>query len=143
MQVEWLSMVPCTMLKVNVTDVLSFYCLQNRVKVFMEFMEQNRHDKVSVDADQSEQLIRLLDAVVIRLEGGTDYDLLALDEPRPAASSSGQGSAGAGANHASKSGSAAAGGQVADKQGSGDGDIKSGSVKEEEEESKPFILGEE
>jgi hypothetical protein len=128
-----------------------FYFLQNRVKVFMEFMEQNRLDKVSVDADQSEQLIRLLDAVVIRLEGGTDYDLLALDEPRPAGSGSGQGSAVVGANQASKSSSATAGGQTADKQGSGDSDIKSGSVKEEEEdeeeeeeeEPKPFILGEE
>jgi hypothetical protein len=110
----------------------------------MEFMEQNRLDKVSVDADQSEQLIRLLDAVVIRLEGGTDYDLLALDEPRSAASGSGQGSAGAGSNQTSKAGSTTAGGQAADKHGSGDSDIKSGSIKEEEEgESKPFILGEE
>lgn len=109
----------------------------------MEFMEHNRLDKVSVDADQSEQLIRLLDAVVIRLEGGTDYDLLALDEPRPAGSGSGQGSAGVAASQTSKLGSASAGGQTADKQGSGDNDIKSGSVKEEEEESKPFILGEE
>jgi hypothetical protein len=109
----------------------------------MEFMEQNRLDKVSVDADQSEQLIRLLDAVVIRLEGGTDYDLLALDEPRPVTSGSGQGSAGPGSNQTSKAGSVTAG-QVTEKQGSGDADVKAGSVKEEEEEeSKPFILGEE
>jgi hypothetical protein len=119
------------------------YLLQNRVKVFMEFLEQNRLDKVSVDADQSEQLIRLLDAVVIRLEGGTDYDLLALDEPRPTTSGSGQGSAGPGSNQTSKAGAVTAG-QVTEKQGSGDADVKAGSVKEEEEEqSKPFILGEE
>ncbi|XP_023713945.1 serrate RNA effector molecule homolog isoform X4 [Cryptotermes secundus] len=116
--------------------------LKNRVKVFMEFMEQNRLDKVSVDADQSEQLIRLLDAVVIRLEGGTDYDLLALDEPRPATSASGQGSAGPGSNQTSKAGTVTAG-QVTEKQGSGDAEVKAGSVKEEEEEEpKPFILGE-
>lgn len=120
-----------------------FYILQNRVKVFIEFMEQSRLGTVSVDADQSEQLIRLLDAVVIRLEGGTDYDLLALDEPRPVGSGSGQGSAGVGANQTSKPSSATAGGQTAEKQGSGDSDVKPGSVKEEEDESKPFILGEE
>jgi hypothetical protein len=109
----------------------------------MEFLEQNRLEKVSVDADQSEQLIRLLDAVVIRLEGGTDYDLLALDEPR-STSGSGQGSAGGGLNQNSKAGTAAAGGQAADKQCSADSDVKSGSIKgEEEEESKPFILGDE
>ena len=89
----------------------------------MEFLEQVRFEKVSVDADQSEHLIRLLDAVVIRLEGGTDYDLLALDEPRPAAGS--------------------VSGKVGDKPASGE-DVKSESVKEEEEEDpKPFILGEE
>lgn len=122
--------------------MFSNFVLQNRVKVFMEFLEQNRLDKVTVDADQSEQLIRLLDAVVIRLEGGTDYDLLALDEPRPATSGSGQGSAGPGSNQTSKAGTVTAS-QVTEKQGSGDVDVKAGSVKEEEEESKPFILGEE
>ncbi|PSN55053.1 Serrate RNA effector molecule [Blattella germanica] len=112
--------------------------LKNRVKVLMEFLEQTRLEKVSVDADQSEQLIRLLDAVVIRLEGGTDYDLLALDEPRPAANT-GQGSTGSGSNQTAKSGTAAGQGE---KQASGD-EVKAESVKEEEEEEpKPFILGE-
>jgi len=107
----------------------------------MEFLEQNRLEKVSVDADQSEQLIRLLDAVVIRLEGGTDYDLLALDEPR-STSGSGQGSVGTGLNQSSKAGTATTG-QTVDKQGAAD-DVKTGSIKdEEEEEAKPFILGEE
>lgn len=56
--------------------------LKNRVNVFLEFLDNGRLDKVSVDADQSEHLIRLLDAVVIRLEGGTEHDLLVLDEPK-------------------------------------------------------------
>ncbi|KAJ9586176.1 hypothetical protein L9F63_020181 [Diploptera punctata] len=108
--------------------------LHNRVKVFMEFLEQLRFDKVSVDADQSELLIRLLDAVVIRLEGGTDYDLLALDEPRPTASA-GPGSAGSGSNQTNKTGDKSSE-KAAD-------DVKAESVKEEdEEEPKPFILGE-
>lgn len=46
----------------------------------MEFLDTGRLDKVSVDAEQSEQLIKLLDAAVIRLEGGTDLDLSVLDE---------------------------------------------------------------
>ncbi|XP_075217478.1 arsenic resistance protein 2 isoform X2 [Lycorma delicatula] len=54
--------------------------LKKRVEVFMEFMENGRVERVSVDADQSEQLMKLLDAVVIRLEGGTDLDLTILDE---------------------------------------------------------------
>ncbi|XP_054277475.1 serrate RNA effector molecule homolog isoform X2 [Macrosteles quadrilineatus] len=54
--------------------------LKKRVEVFMEFMESGRLDKVSVDADQSEQLIKLLDAAVIKLEGGNDFDLQILDE---------------------------------------------------------------
>lgn len=54
--------------------------LQKRVDVFMEFMESGRLDKVAVDAEQSEQLIKLLDAAVIRLEGGSDLDLTILDE---------------------------------------------------------------
>ena len=36
---------------------------------------------MSVDADQSDQLLKLLDSVVIKLEGGTDLDLQILDQP--------------------------------------------------------------
>lgn len=38
----------------------------------MGFLEAKRFDELSVDADQSERLVKLLDAVVIKLEGGTD-----------------------------------------------------------------------
>uniref|UniRef100_A0A1B6E5E1 SERRATE/Ars2 N-terminal domain-containing protein n=2 Tax=Clastoptera arizonana TaxID=38151 RepID=A0A1B6E5E1_9HEMI len=61
--------------------------LKRRVDVFMEFLDSGRLDKVAVDAEQSEQLIKLLDAVVIRLEGGSELDLTILDEapevPKP------------------------------------------------------------
>lgn len=50
--------------------------------VFLEFLDKDRLDKVSVDSDQSEALIKLLDAVVIRLEGGTDNDLLVLEHTK-------------------------------------------------------------
>lgn len=36
---------------------------------------------MSVDIDKSDKLIRLLDTVVIKLEGGTEEDLKELDEP--------------------------------------------------------------
>lgn len=34
-----------------------------------------------MDVDKSDKLIRLLDTVVIKLEGGTEEDLKELDEP--------------------------------------------------------------
>ena len=42
-------------------------------------MDIARFDQLSVDADQSERLVKLLDAVVIKLEGGTDLDLQVLE----------------------------------------------------------------
>lgn len=42
-------------------------------------MECNRVDNVSVDADNPDPLVHLLDSVVIKLEGGTDFDLTVLD----------------------------------------------------------------
>lgn len=43
--------------------------------VFRELYEGGRLEKISVDADQSDQLLKLLDSVVIKLEGGSDLDL--------------------------------------------------------------------
>ena len=51
-----------------------------RVDTLLKMMEQGRLDQLSVDADQSEKLVKLLDGVVIKLEGGTDMDLLVLDQ---------------------------------------------------------------
>ena len=49
----------------------------------MGLLENKETEKVSVDADQSDALLRLLDAVVIKLEGGTDDDLKILDIKPP------------------------------------------------------------
>lgn len=49
----------------------------------MELLQQGDLDKVTVDVDKSDKLIRLLDTVVIKLEGGTEEDLKVLDEPPP------------------------------------------------------------
>ncbi|XP_071519676.1 serrate RNA effector molecule homolog isoform X5 [Panulirus ornatus] len=54
--------------------------LKRRVSVFTELYEANRMENISVDADQSDQLLKLLDSVVIKLEGGTDLDLQVLDQ---------------------------------------------------------------
>lgn len=50
------------------------------MKVFLECLEKDWFSKISVDSDQSEQLVKLLDSMVIKLEGGTDLDLKVLDE---------------------------------------------------------------
>lgn len=54
--------------------------LKRRIAVFCGLDGTGRLD-VNVDADQSHQLLNLLDSVVIKLEGGTDLDLQVLDEP--------------------------------------------------------------
>lgn len=48
--------------------------------MFLELLEGGVIESVSVDSDQSDKIIRLLDTVVIKLEGGTDEDLKVLDE---------------------------------------------------------------
>lgn len=49
------------------------------MEVFLEMLKFNEIDKVSIDADQADVLLRLLDAVVIKLEGGTEEDLQILN----------------------------------------------------------------
>lgn len=46
-------------------------------------MDAGELDKVSVDVDKTDKLIRLLDTVVIKLEGGSEEDIKALDQPPP------------------------------------------------------------
>uniref|UniRef100_A0A0L8I2E3 Serrate RNA effector molecule homolog n=1 Tax=Octopus bimaculoides TaxID=37653 RepID=A0A0L8I2E3_OCTBM len=55
--------------------------LRRRLEIFLELMNQKRVDACSVDVDRSDDLIKLLDAAVIKLEGGDDTDLKVLDEP--------------------------------------------------------------
>ncbi len=51
------------------------------MKTLMDVMGEGRFDQVTIDADQSEKLVKLLDTVVIKLEGGTELDLQVLDSP--------------------------------------------------------------
>ncbi|KAG8195771.1 hypothetical protein JTE90_004777 [Oedothorax gibbosus] len=55
--------------------------LKRRLAVFMDLFEKGWVDGVKIDQENTEQIIRFLDAVVIKLEGGTDFDLKALDQP--------------------------------------------------------------
>lgn len=54
--------------------------LKRRLNVFLELLNTNWIDSVSIDVEKATQIVRLLDAAVIKLEGGTDFDLKSLDE---------------------------------------------------------------
>ncbi|XP_067627110.1 serrate RNA effector molecule homolog isoform X1 [Eurosta solidaginis] len=54
--------------------------LKNRLNVFNEVLENGQIKAVTIDTSQTDPLLRLLDTVVIKLEGGTDNDLKILDE---------------------------------------------------------------
>lgn len=49
--------------------------LQKRVDVFESFWKMSKFESVSIDGDKSEPILKLLDSVVILLEGGSDNDL--------------------------------------------------------------------
>lgn len=49
------------------------------MEIFLELLDSRDIDQVSVDADQADSLLHLLDAVVIKLEGGTQEDLQVLN----------------------------------------------------------------
>ncbi|XP_041473947.1 serrate RNA effector molecule homolog isoform X3 [Lytechinus variegatus] len=60
--------------------------IDRRLRVFLEMLDRGEVNKVTLQADKSEGVTRLLDAVVIRLEGGNDFDLTILDQPESARS---------------------------------------------------------
>uniref|UniRef100_A0A672JSL2 Serrate, RNA effector molecule n=1 Tax=Salarias fasciatus TaxID=181472 RepID=A0A672JSL2_SALFA len=55
--------------------------LHNRLNVFTFLMENSWFDNVSLDIEQTPAIIKVLDAAVIKMEGGTDHDLRILDMP--------------------------------------------------------------
>ncbi|KAK1882329.1 Serrate RNA effector molecule like B [Dissostichus eleginoides] len=56
--------------------------LHNRVNVFMFLMENSWFDNVSLDIEQTPTIIKVLDAAVIKMEGGTDHDLRGGEPPK-------------------------------------------------------------
>ncbi|XP_052687226.1 serrate RNA effector molecule homolog isoform X2 [Crassostrea angulata] len=54
--------------------------LQHRCNVYMELMDSGRIEETWVDFEKSDELVKLLDAAVIKMEGGTDFDMTVLDQ---------------------------------------------------------------
>ncbi|KAJ8322203.1 hypothetical protein KUTeg_000674 [Tegillarca granosa] len=57
--------------------------LKNRCQVFRELLQANRVEGVVCDYDKQDDIVKLLDAAVIKMEGGNDFDLTVLDQPEP------------------------------------------------------------
>ncbi|XP_068705462.1 serrate RNA effector molecule homolog isoform X3 [Montipora foliosa] len=55
--------------------------MKRRLSVFLNLLKSGRVDSLSLDIDNSDGIMKLLDSVVIKLEGGTDSDLDVLDCP--------------------------------------------------------------
>jgi len=55
--------------------------LVKRVDVFQEFFATDIFTDLTLDGDKQDALIKVLDSVVIKLEGGSDFDLTILDYP--------------------------------------------------------------
>lgn len=56
------------------------FVFQKRVEVFVDLLNSGKLENVSVDVPNTTQLVKLLDTVVIKLEGGTDADLAVLEQ---------------------------------------------------------------
>ncbi|XP_077867371.1 serrate RNA effector molecule homolog [Saccoglossus kowalevskii] len=61
----------------------SLKALKNRKDAFFDLYYKQWLDAFSVDADKQDDIVRFLDAAVIKIEGGTDHDLKVLDQPPP------------------------------------------------------------
>ncbi|KAF7644954.1 hypothetical protein LDENG_00213060, partial [Lucifuga dentata] len=59
----------------------SLSALKTRLGVFLFLLDNNWLDNVSLDMDHAPAIIKLLDAAVIKMEGGTDFDLQVLEVP--------------------------------------------------------------
>ncbi|XP_051800642.1 serrate RNA effector molecule homolog [Acanthochromis polyacanthus] len=62
----------------------SLSALKTRLGVFLFLLDNNWLDNVSLDMDHAPAIIKLLDAAVIKMEGGTDLDLQVLEVPAAA-----------------------------------------------------------
>ncbi|KAK2899367.1 serrate RNA effector molecule homolog [Channa argus] len=59
----------------------SLDALKTRLSVFLFLLDNNWLDNMSLDMDHGPAIIKLLDAAVIKMEGGTDFDLQVLEAP--------------------------------------------------------------
>ncbi|KAI5128002.1 Serrate Rna Effector Molecule [Manis pentadactyla] len=54
--------------------------LQNRLRVFLSLMEGGWFDNLLLDIDKADAIVKMLDAAVIKMEGGTENDLRILEQ---------------------------------------------------------------
>uniref|UniRef100_A0A4X1UHK2 Arsenite-resistance protein 2 n=1 Tax=Sus scrofa TaxID=9823 RepID=A0A4X1UHK2_PIG len=54
--------------------------LQNRLRVFLSLMESGWFDNLLLDIDKADAIVKMLDAAVIKMEGGTENDLRILEQ---------------------------------------------------------------
>ncbi|XP_035136618.1 serrate RNA effector molecule homolog isoform X1 [Callithrix jacchus] len=54
--------------------------LQNRLRVFLSLMETGWFDNLLLDIDKADAIVKMLDAAVIKMEGGTENDLRILEQ---------------------------------------------------------------
>ncbi|RVE60941.1 hypothetical protein OJAV_G00185890 [Oryzias javanicus] len=69
----------------------SLSALKTRLGVFLFLLENSWLDRVCLDTEHAAAIVKLLDAAVIKMEGGTDFDLQVLEAPPTAAEPSGGG----------------------------------------------------
>ncbi|XP_037333682.2 serrate RNA effector molecule homolog [Pungitius pungitius] len=74
----------------------SLAALKTRLGVFLFLMDNNWLEDMSLDMDHAPAIIKLLDAAVIKMEGGTDLDLQVLELPTAAAAGEASSSGGGG-----------------------------------------------
>ncbi|XP_040887557.1 serrate RNA effector molecule homolog isoform X2 [Toxotes jaculatrix] len=70
----------------------SLAALKTRLGVFLFLLDNNWLDNISLDMDHGPAIIKLLDAAVIKMEGGTDFDLQVLEVPTAPAAAGGEAS---------------------------------------------------
>uniref|UniRef100_A0A8C0JFT2 Serrate, RNA effector molecule n=1 Tax=Chelonoidis abingdonii TaxID=106734 RepID=A0A8C0JFT2_CHEAB len=54
--------------------------LQNRLRVFLYLMDNGWFENLQLDIDKATAIVKMLDAAVIKMEGGTENDLKILDQ---------------------------------------------------------------
>uniref|UniRef100_A0A667ZEN7 Serrate, RNA effector molecule n=1 Tax=Myripristis murdjan TaxID=586833 RepID=A0A667ZEN7_9TELE len=72
----------------------SLAALKTRLGVFLFLLDNGWLDNLSLDMDHAPKIIKVLDAAVIKMEGGTDLDLQVLELPSAAVATGGEGPGG-------------------------------------------------
>ncbi|XP_010866589.1 serrate RNA effector molecule homolog isoform X1 [Esox lucius] len=69
--------------EVGLRKVESKAALKSRLGVFLFLLDNGWLDSLSLDMEHAPSIVKLMDAAVIKMEGGTDHDLQVLEAPPP------------------------------------------------------------